>query len=113
METKTPISEHDTIIRESDEINFFKPITAKMRAEVRLITLVIFLWAMLIYGFQFLLILVQENSLGESFLTRAQFLGFPFHYWYTVQFIIIMFVVLCAVFSYYVQKTYDKYSSKK
>ncbi|KJS13890.1 MAG: hypothetical protein VR67_02155 [Peptococcaceae bacterium BRH_c8a] len=112
MDPKIIISKHDEIIRQTDEINFFKPITAKMRDEVRFIGLIVFVWAVLIYGFQILLILTQENAQGESFLTRAQFIGFPFHYWYTAQFTIIMFIVLCAVFSYHIQKIYDKYSDK-
>lgn len=113
MDPKIPISEQDEVLRKSDEINFFKPISAKMRDEVRFIGLIVIVWAVLIYGFQLLLILTQENAQGEGFLTRAQFLGFPFHYWYTGQFTIIMFIVLCGIFSYYIQKIYDKYSSEE
>jgi uncharacterized membrane protein len=30
---------------------------------------------------------------NQSFLTDFQFLGFPFHYWYTAQFLLILFVL--------------------
>jgi putative solute:sodium symporter small subunit len=36
---------------------------------------------------------------NESFLTRARFMGFPFHYWYTAQFLLILFVVLCIIYA--------------
>ncbi len=38
---------------------------------------------------------------NRSFLTDFTFLGFPFHYWYTAQFLLILFVLLCV---YYVIK---------
>lgn len=80
-----------------------------MRAEVQLISIVVIVWALITFGFQFLLLAVQENSMGVSFLTRARFIGFPFHYWFTGQFSIAMFVVLCVVFSKRIEKIYDKY----
>ena len=109
MNSKLPISKQSKVLSEKDGINFFKPLTAKMRAEVRFISLILFLWMILIYGFQLLLILVQENALGESILTRFKFIGFPFHYWYTGQLSIIIFIILGAIFSYYIQKIYDKH----
>lgn len=35
---------------------------------------------------------------NQSVLTDTPFLGFPFHYWYTAQFLLILFVGLCWVF---------------
>lgn len=32
---------------------------------------------------------------NQSFLTDFRFLGFPFHYWYTAEFLLILFVFLC------------------
>ena len=37
---------------------------------------------------------------NRSALTDTRFLGFPFHYWYTSQFLLILFVSLCWVFCY-------------
>ncbi len=36
---------------------------------------------------------------NQSFLTDFRFLGFPFHYWYTAQFLLILFVVLCLIYA--------------
>ncbi|MBU0474926.1 MAG: DUF4212 domain-containing protein [Bacteroidetes bacterium] len=36
---------------------------------------------------------------NQSFLTDFKFLGFPFHYWYTAQFLLILFVVLCLIYA--------------
>ncbi|MHC4885873.1 MAG: DUF4212 domain-containing protein [Planctomycetota bacterium] len=35
---------------------------------------------------------------NRSVLTDTRFIGFPFHYWYTAQFLLILFVGLCLVF---------------
>lgn len=35
---------------------------------------------------------------NRSILTDTRFLGFPFHYWYTAQFLLILFVGLCWLF---------------
>ncbi len=35
---------------------------------------------------------------NESFLTRARFLGFPFHYFYTAIFLLVLFVGLCWLY---------------
>ena len=36
---------------------------------------------------------------NQNALTNFKFLGFPFHYWYTAQFLLIMFVVLCLIYA--------------
>ncbi len=36
---------------------------------------------------------------NRSALTDMKFIGFPFHYWYTAQFLLIMFVVLCLIYA--------------
>jgi uncharacterized membrane protein len=41
-------------------------------------------------------------------LTNLKFLGFPFHYWYTAQFLLILFVLLCLVFAFRIEKLYRK-----
>jgi putative solute:sodium symporter small subunit len=40
----------------------------------------------------------------RSFLTDFRFLGFPFHYFYTAQFLLILFIVLCIVYAVAVDK---------
>lgn len=41
---------------------------------------------------------------NQSFLTDFNFLGFPFHYWYTAQFLLILFVVLCIIYAVTIDK---------
>jgi len=36
---------------------------------------------------------------NQSALTNFNFIGFPFHYWYTAQFLLILFVVLCLIYA--------------
>lgn len=42
-------------------------------------------------------------------LTDFTFLGFPFHYWYTAQFLLILFVLLCLLYAVKIEKIYKKH----
>ncbi len=42
-------------------------------------------------------------------LTDTVFMGFPFHYWYTAQFLLIMFVVLCLIYAIMTDRIHKKY----
>ena len=46
---------------------------------------------------------------NQSFLTDTQFMGFPFHYWYTAQFLLILFVVICLIYASFTDKMNTKY----
>ena len=41
---------------------------------------------------------------NRSFLTDSSFLGFPLHYFYTAQFLLILFIVLCLIYAKAVDK---------
>ena len=41
---------------------------------------------------------------NRSFLTDSSFLGFPLHYFYTAQFLLILFIVLCLIYARAVDK---------
>ena len=47
---------------------------------------------------------------NRSALTDTPFLGFPFHYWYTAQFLLILFVVLCLIYAIVIDKINTKYN---
>ncbi len=47
---------------------------------------------------------------NQNALTNFKFLGFPFHYWYTAQFLLIMFVILCLVYALVIEKTNLKHN---
>ena len=46
---------------------------------------------------------------NQGFLTDFKFLGFPFHYWYTAQFLLILFVLLCLFYAVQIDKMNKKY----
>ncbi len=46
---------------------------------------------------------------NQSFLTDFRFLGFPFHYWYTAQFLLILFVLLCLIYAVTIEKINKKH----
>ncbi|MBN2572550.1 MAG: DUF4212 domain-containing protein [Ignavibacteriales bacterium] len=46
---------------------------------------------------------------NQSELTNFTFLGFPFHYWYTAQFLLIMFVILCLIYAVLIEKINKKH----
>lgn len=46
---------------------------------------------------------------NQSALTDFKFIGFPFHYWYTAQFLLLLFVVLCLVYAVAMDKVNKKH----
>jgi len=80
-------------------INFLRPRSEYMRREVLLISVMLLLWALLTFGFQFLLMATQRTAAGEGPLTEAVLFGFPLHYWVTGQFLIFCFIALCFAFN--------------
>jgi len=47
---------------------------------------------------------------NQSFLTDTKFLGFPFHYFYTAEFLLILFVLLSLFYSIRITKLQKRYS---
>jgi len=47
---------------------------------------------------------------NQSALTDTTFLGFPFHYWYTAQFLLILFILLCFVYAIITDRIDKKYN---
>lgn len=47
---------------------------------------------------------------NRNVLTDTTFLGFPFHYWYTSQFLLIMFVMICLVYGLLIDRINRKYN---
>jgi uncharacterized membrane protein len=50
---------------------------------------------------------------NQSFLTDTKFLGFPFHYFYTAEFLLILFVVMCLFYSIRVTQLQKKFLIKE
>jgi len=47
---------------------------------------------------------------NQNVLTNIKFLGFPFHYWYTAQFLLILFVILCLIYAYVIEGINKKHN---
>lgn len=90
-------------------VNFFSPRGAFQKTEVGYIWLMLILWALGTFGFQILLRMVQTNPQGASFLTSMKFLGFPFHYWWSGQFMIIVYILLCIWFNVLIDALEEKH----
>ncbi len=50
---------------------------------------------------------------NQSVLTDTKFMGFPFHYWYTAQFLLILFVFLCLVYAKVIDSANKKFDFKE
>jgi putative solute:sodium symporter small subunit len=50
---------------------------------------------------------------NQSVLTDTKFLGFPFHYWYTAEFLLILFVGLCLVYCILIDRIHKKFHIKE
>jgi len=90
-------------------VNFFAPPPGLLRKKVFYIWILLLSWAFFTFGFQILLYLVQETPDGDSLLTRLTLFGFPLHFWFSGQFLIVWFILLCILFNYFV----DRLSSPK
>ncbi|PLY00793.1 MAG: DUF4212 domain-containing protein [Desulfuromonas sp.] len=93
-------------------INFFRPRPGYMRKEVLLICLMLLLWGLLTFGFQLLLVLNQQAPSGRGPLTEGAVFGFPLHYWFTGQFLIICFIVLCFAFNSVIDRLSRRYRGR-
>ncbi len=106
-------------------INFFKPVGEFMTKDVAMKKKLLIVWFVAVYGFLFLLKLVANPDdvvqltintgevitqvSGKSFLTETQFMGFPFHWWYSAQFLIGLFIFLCYVYCKFIDKLESEY----
>lgn len=80
-------------------INFFRPRSTFLRREVLLIVVMLLLWGVGIFGFQFLLM--------TDYFAEGSLLGFPIHFWYTGQFLVLFFLVLCVLFNWLLDRLED------
>lgn len=93
-------------------INFFRPLPGFMRREVIFIWIALCGWALLTFGFQYLLA-VRVDAEGHNTLTDTTIFGFPFHYWFTGQFLIVWFIFLCILFNLLVDRISDRYRRRR
>jgi putative solute:sodium symporter small subunit len=75
-------------------INFFRPRRGFMRREVTIIWLTLTAWALLTFGFPLYLVCCPQAQLPDRII-----FGMPVHYWYSGQFLILWFIIVCFVFN--------------
>ncbi|PLX86265.1 MAG: DUF4212 domain-containing protein [Desulfuromonas sp.] len=90
-------------------VNLFRPRPGYMRKEAICIWTMLAGWALATFGFQFWLALSQRNPSGVGPLTEASFLGFPFYYWFTGQFLVLFFILLCFLFNVFIDRLSETY----
>ena len=56
------------------EVNLLRPRGRYLKKVRRIIFTIVALWALMVFGFQILLFLVQRDPMGSSFLTDARIL---------------------------------------
>lgn len=85
-------------------VNFFRPKGGYMRREVILTAILLCAWALLTFGFQSLLFFTAETTEGGGPLTATTLFGFPLHFLFTGQFLIVCFIVLCYLFNVFIDR---------
>jgi putative solute:sodium symporter small subunit len=93
------MADHD----ERNGISIFKPRGTSMRSEVRVIRLVLAGWLFSILGFQLFVYLLEVNY-SELLLNDLTFFNLPIHFWLTGQFLPLWFIILCAVFNFWMDR---------
>jgi putative solute:sodium symporter small subunit len=95
------------------EINPFKPKKGAMVDEMTVILVILFGWGMVNFGFQALLMLLADTPLGDGMLTRITFLSFPWHFWFTGQFLPLWFIILCVIFNLYIDRVTERQKQRR
>jgi putative solute:sodium symporter small subunit len=108
-------SEEDSTSRKDNDyrVNFFRPRPGFMRRKVRYTWILLISWAFFTFGFQFLLVWVQDTPAGDSLITNSVIFGFPVHYWFSGQFLIVWFILLCFLFNVFVDNLTKLYRKRK
>lgn len=94
-------------------INFFRPRSGYLRRRVTYTWVLLISWAFFTFGFPLLIRFMQHDATGESRLTELTFFGFPFHYWFTGQFLIVWFIFLCILFNVFLDQLTQAYRKRK
>jgi len=84
-----------------------------MRSKVTYIWLALGAWALVTFGFQFLLVSEQLNRVGHSPLTESLIFGFPLHFWFTGQFLIFWFILICGIFNLLIDWLTESYRRRR
>ena len=84
-------------------ISIFRPRGKSMCREVRVIRLVLAGWLAAIIGFQVFVYLLEVNY-SKLLLNELTFFNLPIHFWLTGQFLPLWFIILCALFNFWMDR---------
>lgn len=86
-----------------NNISFFRPRGAAMKAEVRVIKLVLSGWLVAIVGFQ-LFAYFLEASYSVLLLKELTFFNLPLQFWLSGQLLPLWFIILCGLFNLWMDR---------
>ncbi len=89
-------------------VNFFRPRRGFMRREVIIIWSTLTAWALLTFGFPLYLIFCPQAQ-----LTGRIIFGMPVHYWFSGQFLIFWFIVICIIFNLLIDWLTESYRRRR
>jgi putative solute:sodium symporter small subunit len=84
-------------------VNLFRPKSTYMRGEVLIMLVVLALWGVASFGFQLWLAL-SGNVAGRCWLESFTFFNLPFHFWFTAQMLPLWFILICALFNFFIDR---------
>ena len=94
------------------EVNLFCPKSRAMKGEVLAMLVVLAGWGVSVFGFQLLLMLSKGPS-GSSWLEGFTFFNLPFHFWFTAQMLPLWFIIICALFNFFIDRLTERRSRKE
>jgi putative solute:sodium symporter small subunit len=89
-------------------VNFFCPRPGFMRREVTIIWITLTAWALLTFGFPLYLAFCPQAQ-----LTGRTILGMPVHYWFSGQFLILWFILICFIFNLLIDWLTESYKRRR
>lgn len=89
-------------------VNFFRPRRGFMRREVTIIWITLTAWALLTFGFPLYLVFCPLAQ-----LTGRTVFGMPVHYWFSGQFLIFWFILVCIFFNLLIDWLTESYRRRR
>ena len=89
-------------------VNFFRPQPGFMHSEVTIIGITLAAWAVISFGFPIYLALYPQTPL----IGRTIF-GMPVHYWFSGQFLILWFILICFLFNLLIDWLTERYRRRR
>lgn len=104
MHRQPPLEHPDNDLR----VNFFRPRRGFMRSEVTIIWITLTAWVVLTFGFPLYLAFCPQAQLPGRMI-----LGIPLHYWFSGQFLILWFILICFIFNLLIDRLTENYRRRR